>query len=173
MARVGVWWPAGGFGGEGLERVEFTGVDAASCISKNLLISFESEECVSFPRTDFVPLPLLSSFDPHLFLTLLISINLNLTAFTHPHTRTHIHTGIPPRRTRGAELHLMPRSQSLVLLALDSGHDLARVLHGAELKVPDTLPRSGGLEVRGVSGLSCEGRYMQEWGLVCVRGGRP
>jgi len=33
------------------------------------------------------------------------------------------------------------------LLALDGGYDLARVLHGAELEVPDALPGAGALQV--------------------------
>ena len=46
-------------------------------------------------------------------------------------------------------LHLVPCGQSLVLLALDGGHDLARVLRGAELEVVDALPRAGGLRGDG------------------------
>lgn len=49
-----------------------------------------------------------------------------------------------PRMAPG--LHLVAaRRQSLVLLALDRRHDPARVLGGAELEVPDALPRAGGL----------------------------
>ena len=49
-------------------------------------------------------------------------------------------------------LHLVSRRQSLVLLPLYSRHDLARVLHGTELEIPDALPRSSRLRRARVSG---------------------
>jgi len=56
---------------------------------------------------------------------------------------------------------------SLILLSLNRRHDLARVLYGSELEVPDTLPRSGRL-VRGgkekmtrISRRTLEGAYQE------------